>query len=80
MAKLQKIVQKINVPFYIDSTMFCSSHVSDCSCGHFDLRKGLRPGSTVCSENMIDWQYLSLEDLEQIGIFPKSKSWGLLVP
>ena len=40
MAKLQKILQKINVPFYIDSTMFCSSHVSDCSCGHFDLRKG----------------------------------------
>ena len=36
--------------------------------------RGLRPGSTVCSENTIDWQYLLLEDLEQIGIFPKSKS------
>ena len=42
MAKLQKILQKINVPFYIISTMFCSSHISDCSCGHFDLRKGLK--------------------------------------
>lgn len=40
MAKLQKILQKINSPFYIDSTMFSSSHISDCSCGHFDLRKG----------------------------------------
>lgn len=42
MAKLQKILQKINVPFYIISTMFCSSHISDCSCGHFDLRKGFK--------------------------------------
>lgn len=42
MAKLQKILQKINVPFYIDWTMFCSSHTSDCSCGHFDLRKGFK--------------------------------------
>lgn len=42
MAKLQKILQKINVPFYIDSTMFSSSHISDCSCGHFDLRKGFK--------------------------------------
>ena len=42
MAKLQKILQKINVPFYIDSTMFCCSHISDCSCGHFDLRKGFK--------------------------------------
>ena len=40
MAKLQKILQKINVPFYIDSTMSSSSHISDCSCGHFDLREG----------------------------------------
>lgn len=42
MAKLQKILQKINVPFYIDSTMFSSSHISDCSCGHFDLREGFK--------------------------------------
>ena len=42
MAKLQKILQKINVPFYIISTMFCSSHISDCSCGHFDLREGFK--------------------------------------
>ena len=42
MAKLQKILQKISVPFYIDSTMFCGSHISDCSCGHFDLREGFK--------------------------------------
>ena len=31
--------------------------------GQFSLLKGFRPGSKVCSENMNDWQYLSLGDL-----------------
>ena len=35
--------------------------------------RGLRPCSKVCSEHMIDWQYLSLGDLEEIFFF-KSKS------
>ena len=34
----------------------------------------------VCSENRNDWQYLSLADLEQNEFFPKSKSWGFVVP
>ena len=29
---------------------------------------------------MNDWQYLSLGDLEQNEFFPKSKSWGFVVP
>ena len=29
---------------------------------------------------MNDWQYLSLGNLEQKEFFPKSKSWGFLVP
>ena len=41
---------------------------------------GLRSGSKVCSKHMNDWQYLSLEDLEKNLFFPKSKSWGFLVP
>ena len=34
---------------------------------HFETsyRRGLWPGSKVCSEHMNDWQYLSLGDLEQ---------------
>ena len=28
--------------------------------------RGLRPCSKVCSEHIIDWQYLSLRDLEEI--------------
>jgi len=39
-----------------------------------------RPDSKVCSEHMIDWQYLSLGDLAQNEFFPKSKSSGNLVP
>ena len=39
-----------------------------------EISRGLRPGSKVCSENMNDWQYLSLGDLEQNEFFPKSKS------
>ena len=59
MAKLQKILQKINVPFYIDSTMFCCSHISDCSCGHFDLRKGFKTWvNGVFGE--YDWLAISL--------------------
>ena len=50
--------------------------------GHFfiyisvvlSFSEGLRPGSKACSENMNDWQYLSLGDLEQNAFFPKSKS------
>ena len=34
--------------------------------------------SKVCSQNIIDSRYLSLEYLEQDEIFPKC-SWGLLV-
>ena len=36
--------------------------------------RGLRLGSKACSENINDWQYLSLGDLEQNEFFPKSKS------
>ena len=32
------------------------------------------------SEHMNNWQYLSLGDPEQNENFPKSKSWGFLVP
>ena len=32
------------------------------------------------SEHMNNWQYLSLGDPEQNELFPKSKSWGFLVP
>ena len=39
----------------------------------------LRPVSKVCSQNISDWRYLSLEYLEQDEIFPKCLSWGLLV-
>ena len=39
-----------------------------------EISRVLRPGSKVCSENMNDWQYLSLGDLEQNEFFPKSKS------
>ena len=35
---------------------------------------GLRPGLKVCSENMIDWQCLSLGYPEQNNFLPKSKS------
>ena len=31
--------------------------------------RGLMPCSKVCSEHMIDWQYLSLGDLEEIFFF-----------
>ena len=36
--------------------------------------RGLRPGSKMCSEQMNNWQYLSIGDLEQNELFPKSKS------
>ena len=36
--------------------------------------RGLRPGSEVGSEHMIEWKYLPLGDLEQIEIFSQSKS------
>ena len=42
--------------------------------------RSLRPGSKECSEHKNDWQYLSLGDLQQNELFPKSKSWGFLVP
>ena len=45
---------------------------------HFS--RGLRPGSEVGSEHVIEWQYLSLRDQEQIEIFSQSKSCGLLAP
>ena len=38
------------------------------------IARGLRPGSKVCSEHMNDWQYLTLGDLEENEVFPKSKS------
>ena len=34
----------------------------------------LRPVSKVCSQNISDWRYLSLEYLEQDEIFPKCLS------
>ena len=37
-------------------------------------REGVRPGLKACSENMNDWQYLSLGDLKQNEFSPKSKS------
>ena len=40
----------------------------------------IRPGWKLCSAHMIDWQYLSLGDLEQNEIFSKIKSWGLFMP
>ena len=42
--------------------------------------RGLRPGSKKCSEHMNNWQYLSSGDLEQNELFPKSESWGFLLP
>ena len=42
--------------------------------------RGLRPGSKMCSENISKWQYLSLGNLEQNELFPKSKSEGFLAP
>ena len=36
--------------------------------------RGLRSGSKMCSENINKWQYLSLGNLEQNELFPKSKS------
>ena len=41
---------------------------------------GLKLGSEVCSEQMNDWQHLSLRDLEQNEFFPICMSWGFLVP
>ena len=34
----------------------------------------------MCSEHMNNWQSLSPGVLEQNALFPKSKSWGFLVP
>ena len=34
----------------------------------------------MCPERMNNWQYLSPGDLEQNALFPKSKSWGFLMP
>ena len=36
--------------------------------------RGLRSGSKMCYENINKWQYLSLGNLEQNELFPKSKS------
>ena len=46
----------------------------------FQYSRGLIRRSKVCSQHMNDWQYLSLGNLEQKEFFPKSKSWGFLVP
>ena len=48
--------------------------------GRISVFKGVIRRSKVCSEHMNDWQYLSLGNLEQKEFFPKSKSWGFLVP
>ena len=65
--------------------MFCSFCFVFPSISFFFLcfmgfSRSLRPGSKVCSEHKNDWQYLSLGDLQQNEFFPKSKSWGFLVP
>ena len=39
-----------------------------------NVSRVLRPGSKMCSENINKWQYLSLGNLEQNELFPKSKS------
>ena len=36
--------------------------------------RSLRPGSKMCSDNINKWLYLSLGNLEQNELFPKSKS------
>lgn len=74
MAKLQKILQKINGLFTQIRRCFVAVTLAIAAAAILISARGLRPGSTVCSESMIDWQYLLLEDLEQIGIFPKIKS------
>ena len=40
----------------------------------------LRPRWKMCSEHINNWQFLSPGDLEQNALFPKTTSWGFLVP
>ena len=51
----------------------------ECLLGSILVLKGIKAWVN-CSEHMNDCQYLSLGDIEQNEPFPKSKSWGFLVP